>query len=298
MASESRPRDHRDKSEIVADLECLSHQDGFIYTFCTLVFKSLCMSVDEIADINWNERLNRQELSFLLGLMVKRPLKLTEPPSMEAVERQAKSASDFLEELHHAVVFPTDLGMLDVRNARPDGSVDFSRRYDEWMQGGEGMVEPIFYGEDGAYDFQYLEMAKRRYANDAEWIEAHLGTSFATILEIAKQLRQLAQVRINALEPPSTFQEFCESLMSLLCFVPEDLTGLGQESIDCFLKTFALTPGTVNQAFDSVGAYNIVHSHPVIRLENSRCFLPIHFQPRRIHLRESLLLDVGGRSIQ
>ena len=83
----------------------LTQEDGFVYTFCHLVLGALWMSPDEIADIDWNQRLSVQELSFLLGLMVKRPLVLTAPPSEETATEQATIASGLLEELHSTQMF-------------------------------------------------------------------------------------------------------------------------------------------------------------------------------------------------
>ena len=127
------------------------------------------MSPDEIADIDWRQRLNVQELSFLLGLMVKHPLVLTAPLSEETASEQAVIASALLEELHSAHMFsrPEAAGHhLDAQK----WAADAGRSYDDWMASGRGMVEPIFYGDDGAYDFQYLEIAEKRYRNDEPWI--------------------------------------------------------------------------------------------------------------------------------
>jgi len=43
------------------------------------------------------------------------------------------------------------------------------------MLSGQGMVEPIFYGGPGAYIFQYLEMARKRYAADEAWFQDQVG---------------------------------------------------------------------------------------------------------------------------
>ena len=60
------PRPERD---ILSDLDQLSQEAGFVYTSCVMVAQALWMSPDEVADINWYERPNRQELSLLLGFL-------------------------------------------------------------------------------------------------------------------------------------------------------------------------------------------------------------------------------------
>ena len=70
----------RTSIEIIEDLEQLSHTEGFVYAFSGLVVRSLWMPESELGIVNWAERLNSQELSFLLGLMVKRPIAVTHIP--------------------------------------------------------------------------------------------------------------------------------------------------------------------------------------------------------------------------
>ena len=106
--NDNRKQQDRTEREIIADLERLSQESGFIYTFCSIVFNFLWMSPDELADIDWNRRPNVQELSFLLGLMVKHPLNLTDPPSEQRALEQVNSAMSLLEELHKAHSYSTE----------------------------------------------------------------------------------------------------------------------------------------------------------------------------------------------
>ena len=80
------PEEYRDRSDIIADLERLGQEDGFIYTYCFLVIKHSRMILDEFKD--WSQYLSIKELSFLLGLMVKQPTKLTVVPSQEVAQEQ------------------------------------------------------------------------------------------------------------------------------------------------------------------------------------------------------------------
>ena len=165
---------NRGEDAIISDLERLSHEDGFIYTLCYMVLCSLFVSPHKLAKGDWHDRLNIQELSLLLGLMVRDPINIVYPQSETTVHHQASTASDLLEELHQAqMYFPFRDGDQNAQDSGARGS----RNFDDWMRSGRGMVEPIFYGDDGAYDFQYLEMAEKRYSNDNHWIENRLGTS-------------------------------------------------------------------------------------------------------------------------
>ena len=92
--------------------------------------------------------------------MVKRPLVLTAPPTEETATEQATIANGLLEELHSAQMFSRS-GAAERHLDVQEWAAEVSRAYDDWIGSGHGMVEPIFYGDDGAYDFQYIEMAKK-----------------------------------------------------------------------------------------------------------------------------------------
>lgn len=273
----NRTEQNKTEHEIIAALERLSQENGFIYTFCSMVINFLWMSPDEAADIDWHRRPNIGELSFLLGLMIKRPLRLTEPPSEKEANRQISAAIGLLDELHYACGFSLVPPTIEAEQDIETWTAEYAQSYEDWMQGGQGMVEPIFYGGGGAFDFQYLEMAERRYRNDKKWLGDYLGASFESFLEIAKYLKQLSSVRANNIRNESTFEELCLQWIEVFSFSPEDIPGLPKGTIDSFLRIFSLTSGEANQGFDTIGAYNEAHSHPVIRLEQDRYFLPIFF---------------------
>ena len=273
--TDNRTQQRRTEHEVIADLERLSQEDGFIYTFCGLVLNSLVMSPDEVAKYDWNQRLNTQELSFLLGLMVKRPFSLATPLSLERSETQFNTAIGLFEELHSAHGFSLRRPAIEIQGNLEEWVAENVRLYDDWMDSGRGMVEPIFYGGEGAYGFQYLEMAERRYRDDKNWLKHRLGTRFETILAIAKQLMQLSTARVNSIPIVSSFEELCSQCLEIFSFCPEDIVGVADRDIENFLRAFSLTPGEENQNFDTVGDYNKVHSHPVIRLDHDRFFLPI-----------------------
>ena len=256
----------RSKEHIISDLVALTQKEGFTYTFCCMVLTNLWPSPDEYSKIDWNQRLNHQELSFLLGLMVKNPLELVPPISVQTVGAQANDAFRLLVELHKAHTF-SESGVEE------DSTKDFL----SWVKGGLGMIEPIFYGEEGAYEFQYLEMAEKRYKNDKEWIREHVGTSLESVIDIARQLQLLAHNRTNSLNSTLGFADWCVQLLSAFSFSPEDLTDIDPIAVNCLLGKFTLTPGKVNKDLNSLGAYNKAHSHPIIHLDSGDYFLPIFF---------------------
>ena len=264
----------RPEKDILSDLDQLTQEPGFMYTSCVMVAQALWMSPDEVADINWHLRPNNQELSLLLGFLVKHPLRLDEFPSEETVEKQKTIASRLLNELHLACEFPP-LPNADPTNNDEDRLRKLSDAYTEWMESGMGMREPIFYGGDGAYSFQYLELASERYALDEDWIQINVGIGVDEIREIANALRQLHSERIQNIDFGSTHDQSCKAILSSMAFHPDDLPNINRHALGCFLDWFSFKPGEVNQNFNSIGDYNKIHSHPVITLGDGRYWVPI-----------------------
>ena len=256
------PRPERD---ILSDLDQLTQEAGFVYTSCVMVAQALWMSPDEVADINWYERPNSQELSLLLGFLVKHQLRLDEFPSEETVEKQKTIAIELLNELHRVCGVPP-LPEAEATDSDEDKSRKNFDAYNEWIESGIGMREPIFYGGEGAYPFQYLEMASERYSLDEGWIQINVGIGFEEIREIANALGQLFSKRIQNIDFGSTHDQSCQAILSSMAFQPTDLPQINRHALGCFLHCLSFKPGEVNQNFNSIGDYNKIHSHPVITL--------------------------------
>ena len=265
----------RSETEILADLARLSQAPGFIYTFCQMAWFALWMSTDEVTGIDWHLRPNNQELSLLLGLFVKHPLALHEIPAEDVLRRQATEATELLDELHRSCAVPTLNYHAQSPGVGPNQVHDLVETYRAWMLSGQGMVEPIFYGGPGAYIFQYLEMAAKRYAADEAWFQDKVGIGFSSILHIADAVHELSRERLQKVDLWSSHEQVCRAVLSAMSFRPEEIPGIERNAVDKFLSRFSFVPGTVNQEFDSMGVYNKVHSHPAIALDDGRYWVPL-----------------------
>ena len=265
----------RSEAEVLADLDRLCQAPGFIYTFCLMTASSMWMSTDDVADIDWHQRPNNQELGLLLGFLVKRPLTLDEFPTEEVFQFQADEASKLLDELHKALASPPTICRDKTPGTGYDRARDLAEAYPEWMLSGQGVVEPIFYAGEGAYIFQYLEMAAKRYAEDEVWLQDNVGLGFPAILEIADALQELSLDRLRKVDLWSPHEHICRDVLSAMSFHPDDIPGIERRTLDNFLCRFSLVPGTVNQELVSIGGYNKVHSHPTIALGDGRHWLPL-----------------------
>ena len=80
-------------------------------------------------------------------------------------------------------------------------------------------------------------------------------------------------------EPKSTadFAEACHHRLDLFSFHPREITVSTPATVDAFLEAFSLEPGTVNRDFNIYGDYNAFEARPIIRLDDGRHLLLVHF---------------------
>ena len=274
-------RANRSRDDIISDLENLTHEDGFVYTMCGLVRSSLFYPPEEAAEINWHERLNMAELSYLLGLMVKAPIHIERLPSIETWGRQFTSAQTLMAELH--TTYASDIGSLierstsDEDNSNQETAVEFDD---------DQMVEAIFYGPNGADEFSYLEAAATRYQKDEPWIKNNTEMTLESMSTIAIELKELKQIKLNRTGEFSSHKNFCENLLNVFTFQFSDLSSQSEDQVRSFVKAFALEPGTCNSEFRNPGEYNEVQSRPLIKIDEDRFLIAICYD-----LMESIYLS-------
>ena len=265
----------RTPEDIIAELELVCTLPGFFYTFCLMVARSLWTTADEVADIDWDDRPNQQELSLLLGFLAKHTIDLNEVQTEDEVLDQASRASELLKELQLLLAVE-----LLLREAHPepnpqDQPTGISKAFGDWVNSGRGMVEPIFYGGEGAYDFQFLEMASLRYAADNQWISENVGTSLETFIGIAERLQSLMLQKLRRIEGSPPLQEMSKEVLSVMSFGIEDLPSINPRQFEDFIERFSFTPGKVNKEFKGIADFNAVHSRPIVVVGEGRYCLPI-----------------------
>ena len=197
----------------------------------------LFLTPGESADINWRERLSFQEISFLVGLMVKHPINFSLPSDESVVKNQVNKMHDLFEELHwaHHESFFKKLFEGANQNLEPE---EAEKSHSDFFGSGDLMTEPIFYGGSGAYDFQYLEFAERKYKNDVEWITRNKGVQVDKMTKLAAGLKKLNEGKINTFPNAESFEEFCKGMLDIFCFSKEDISqfrGRNGKKIYCHL---------------------------------------------------------------
>jgi len=184
----------RPEVEVFADLAALCCQPGYVHAVAYLCFRdNLILYAGEMKETDLRKmsspsKLIRTEINTLLGLMIRSDIDWM-LPAPKTVKDYIDVTERLLEELHHCLsgeVF-ADL----TRKVAEDNTFDpFTR--------GEVLREPIFYSGESAYNFQYLDLAARRYAADAEWLLANRGFTIDQASRVAKAVEEVLSDRFNA----------------------------------------------------------------------------------------------------
>ena len=269
-----------DKSKIIKKLEDLTQKPGFLYSLSVLLLKDFLLNPEESADINWNETLSFQEVSFLIGLMVKHKIDSSIMPAEKELNHHIVRVYELFQKLHETYNQPF-LKELYKRLGKKLDAEENEKSYQEFFSSSAFMSEPIFYGNSGAYDFQYWEFAIKKYGDDEDWIQKNTGVLISTMVEISKKMKKIIEEKFYSIKDAKTFEDFCKVSLSVFCFNYEDLNFLDKETVEKFIMAYSVIPGTVNSNLDSIGTYNAVDSHPIIIIKDNCFFLPISFNLSR-----------------
>ena len=246
--------------KIISELTQLSQEPGFIYTYCTMVHDNLCVSGSEISNINWYERLNGKELSFLLGLMVKNQIIPVGHGNNDSLERQRSTAVDLLHKLHTSIMESMLGNIANPQTTKVDPTA--------LSQDSQGIVEAIFYDAPGAFDFQWLELAPKRYCYDEEWFKRTLGFNLQEMVNVASEIRTVVTAQLNDVRVH-------KDILEVFCVEPSQLSSESEAVVTQFFKIFSCRPGEVNCNFQHVNDINEAEIKPLIRI-GGRYFLPSH----------------------
>ena len=265
------------KDEAIQGLEKLVQEPCFIYSLAVVLQHDFFLNPEEAADINWRDHLSFQEANFLSGLLVKQKIDLTHIPTEEESKKQISKMYELFQELHKAHSWPFIERIMVAIKEPFKSHEEAEKSYHDFFGSGDMMIEPIFYGGSGAYDFQYLDFAEKKYVQDKEWIFKNTGIDIPTVCKIATDLKKLHEHKNMTSPRAKSFEEFCQNSFDVFCFRKEDIAQLGEEAANNFLTMFVTEPGKANQSLDSLGAYNELDSRPIIAISENLYFLPIGF---------------------
>ena len=117
--------------------------------------------------------------------MVQKPIDLS-LPEPEVTQGYIELTEALLHELHLALMKPWFEGW-DIQAGKIPEHDPF--------ENAAAMREPIFYGGESAYNFQYLYLARPKYREDDDWLEANKGFRIEEACQVAEALGKLQSER-------------------------------------------------------------------------------------------------------
>ena len=227
------------------------------------------MKAEDMQHLFSKSRLIRTETSTLIGLMLKNPIDYT-LPAPPVLEKYIEATEALLEEIHHTMTASFWQDIDPDKIAEPDFNP---------FTNGAALREPIFYGGESAYSFQYRDFSPAKYANDDPWLLANKGFSVQdarNVVLAVSRLQDEKAIRIMC-AMHGTPQETWTFLPGNAFSVQEvaDFGHIDPTIVDKVLSAFAVPPGAHNEQFQALHDFNIANASPLIRMPDGN-FLLFH----------------------
>lgn len=181
----------RSTKSIIKEIKSLVETTGFIYTLCLILIEDFHLNVEEIQHIDFRSRLNKNEVSLLIGFLIQNEISLKKPQSPLDLISLKKKTRELMDELHSSTMIPSINKFKPlIENLKEEKDISNPNKKDFF--GGEDMfIEPIFYSGDGIYDFQYLEYLEKKYKYDEKWLNENTDFNFEKVIEIANRIKSI-----------------------------------------------------------------------------------------------------------
>ncbi len=261
----------RSEAEVFADLEILVQSSGYVHAIAQICYRDNLvtyvgeMKASDLQKLFSRDRLIRTEITTVLGLLARCPIDTT-LPAPEVLQEYVARTDILLQELHDAMRAPM-LGIVKAAIEQRDGNADVWR--------GEAMREPIFYGGESAYQFQYRDLAVEKYHEDDSWLVLHKEFSIAEaraiaeamcVLLVEKMTQLYSEMKHSGSSPDTWLPAFTQSLDEI-----GQMVDVPAERIRAFFAAFTMRGD--NAQFQSVGDFNALAETPLLAISGEYVLL-------------------------
>jgi hypothetical protein len=283
----------RAEQAIFDDLAKLCSSPGYVHAIAYICFRDNMirysgeMKPEDMRHLFSKTRLIRTETSTLIGLLLKHDIDYS-LPSPNVLQQYISDTEGLLEEIHKSMsaAFWSSLDPQKVKDK------DFKP-----FTSGAVLREPIFYGGESAYSFQYRDFSPRKYANDDEWLKVNRGFSIQTARDVVYAIGRIQDEKSIA-----TLEEMRRNPPEQWTFLPGDTfidqeiatyTRLDLATVKKVLTAFAVPDGERNAQFAALHDFNIANAFPLIRVRDDTYIL-FHIYSLVEALYESPFYWMGG----
>jgi hypothetical protein len=271
--SKADPPPAREEQVVFADLRALARQPGFIHALCAITHKSNAVlttgsfTAEDFAPVYDDERLLRTEVNLLTGLMLTGELDTSWPGPVPVLQMIAQALM-LMKELHEAILRPAHEEFQRSLKGFQTGEIT-----DSPIAKGVFLREAIFYGPESAFPFQYVDLARKRYAPDAEWLRNHVGFDMhdaaAVVEAIRDQLAERMLLFVNSLVDLPLENRIEESFLNCFVFRPDEIeqrVSVPPETVRNILASFTYPEGERNDQFKRASDFNKAAVFPIFSL--------------------------------
>ena len=265
----------RAEQEIFDDLARLCASPGYAHAIAYLCSRDNMirysgeMKAEDMQHLFSKSRLIRTETSTLIGLMLKNPIDYTLPAS-PVLEKYIEATEALLEEIHHTMT-ASFLQDIDPAKIAEPGCNPFTN--------GAALREPIFYGGESAYSFQYRDFAPAKYANDDPWLLANKAFSVQDARNVVLAVSRLQDEKaIRFMRAMHGTPQESWTFLPGSAFSVQEVANFGHIDptiVEKVLSAFAVPPGAHNEQFNALHDFNIANASPLIRMPDGN-FLLFH----------------------
>lgn len=261
------------EQQIFDELAALCVAPGYAHAIAYLCFRDNIvrfageMKAEDMAHMSSMKNLSRTEISTLIGLMVKAPVDYA-MPMPQVMQDYITRTDELLAELHQVM----SLESFQIQNWKKlavEGGSPF--------QQGQAYREPIFYGGESAYIFQYLDLAGRKYAADDGWLDQAkgftIGAAQSAVRAAGAIQSEKLQARLDAMRqlPPTDWTILPAHLLTTAEVA--ERSGIDAAVVERVLEAFTLPDGETNQAFTALDDFNVANALPLLRSGKSKYLL-------------------------
>ena len=157
----------RSEEAVFRDLSGVCTSPGYVHALGYLCFRDSVIrysdkiSAEDMSHLFSMEHLIRPERSTLLGLMVQKEIDWS-LPNPKTTQHYIDETERLLKELHESMSGPA---FEELRAALE------SNEKTNPFEKGSNLREPILYGGESAYSFQFRDLSVPKYQADSSWLE-------------------------------------------------------------------------------------------------------------------------------
>ena len=255
----------RSEQTIFDELSKLCSSPGYVHAIAFLCFRdnmvrySGDMQPEDMQHLFSNTRLLRTETSTLVGLLLKNDIDYG-LPAAELMEQYINKTDALLQDIHQSFL-PSFYESFDPSKLLDK---DFNP-----LTSGAVLREPIFYGGESAYVFQYRDLSRKKYEKDDAWLRVNKGFSIQdardVVHAIGRFLEDKAIATLHAMrgKPPEQW-----TLLPANTFTGQEIANYARlhlATVNQVLTAFTVPVGERNTQFTALSEFNIANAQPLMR---------------------------------